>query len=622
LRERVFGIETEYAVIYHPRRGEDGERPTNFALYGLFEQALGARVASLPRAISLLRAKRGRFLENGASFHYEATSEHFEHGLLELASPECRDPFTLLACERAKDALVEEIAADANAELRRRGFGGTVRIGKNNVDSQGHTFGSHESYWVEDPLPWRTRLALAPVWLALWAATLPVLAWFAVVFVAAALTPIALMLLAALALPLRAIGRRLARRRPALGQPLFRYAYRLSLFPHRFARMVEQRPGDVARFLAFAERPLQPLVALHGRVYRRFHFRSIERGLTAFLVTRTAYAGAGAVAFDGGPLLRLAQRPPHLRSLSRIFTSGDDRPLYESRDLFFRPWSAFTSRRRLHLLLGDANLCEWAQVLRVGATALVLEAIEADPGGAWPRLADPLAALGALNRDASLAAPLELADGGRRTAVELQREYLERVRALLAREAPLAWKRRVLAMWDETLALLERDPEALADRVDWIAKRALVRREVRDAEDARALERTGAALLRETQPTHGPEGVPGEADEPRRLRALAYRALRADLRYHELGPGGGYRRLRARDRVRTLADPDAVERARREPPPDTRAFPRGRAIRAAVRSGQAGGASWHRVRIGVLDWRWFLDPLASEAWTLPRFRDG
>jgi proteasome accessory factor A len=632
LRDRVFGIETEYAVIYHPRRGEGGEPPTNFALYGLFEQALGARVASLPRAFSLLRAKRGRFLENGASFHYEATSQHFEHGLLELASPECRDPFTLLACERAKDALVEEIAADANAELRRRGFGGTVRIGKNNVDSQGHTFGSHESYWVEDPLPWRRRLALAPVWLALWTATVPVLAWFAAVFVAAALTPLALLLVAALAMPLRAIGRRLARSRPALGQPLVRSAYRLSVLPLRFARVVEQRPGDVARFLAFAERPLQPLVALHGRVYRYFHFRSIERGLTAFLVTRTAYAGAGAVAFDGGPLVRLAQRPPHLRSLSRIFTSGDDRPLYESRDLFFRPWSAFASRRRLHLLLGDANLCEWAQVLRIGATALVLEAIEADPGGAWPQLADPLAALGALNRDASLAAGLEVADGGgdgsaesteirRRTALEIQREYLERVRALLAREAPVAWKRRVLAMWDETLALLERDPEALADRIDWIAKRALVRREVRDPEDARALERGGRALLRETPPTHGPEGLPGGGDESRRLRALAYRALRADLRYHELGPGGGHRRLLARGRVRTLADPEAVERALREPPPDTRAFPRGRAIRAAAESGRAGGASWHRVRIGALDWRWFLDPLAIEAWTLPRFRD-
>ncbi|HVH04426.1 MAG TPA: proteasome accessory factor PafA2 family protein [Myxococcota bacterium] len=615
MRDRVFGIETEYAVIYHPRRGERAERPTNLALYGLFEQALRARVASLPRALSLLRAKRGRFLENGASFHYEATSEHFEHGLLELASPECRDPFTLLACERAKDALVEEIAAVANQDLRRAGIGGTVRIGKNNVDSQGHTFGSHESYWVEDPLPWRSRLALAPVWLALWIATLPVLAWFALVFAAAALTPLVLLLLPLAAWPVNAIARRVAPHRARLGARLTDVAFRLRTAPLRFARLVEKRPGDVARFLAFAERPLRPVVALHGHVYRRFHFRSIERGLTAFLVTRTAYAGAGAVVLDGGPLLRLAQRPPHLRSLSRIFTSGDDRPLYESRDLFFRPWSAFSARRRLHLLVGDANLCEWAQVLRVGATALVLEAIEADPGGAWPRLADPLGALHALNRDAELGAELELTGGTRRTAIAIQRAYLERVRDAFAHapEPPAAWKGRVLAMWDETLALLERDPDALADRVDWIAKRALVRRELRAPGDARALESAGAALLRD---------APGVDDETRRLRSVAYRVLRTDLRYHELGPGGGYRRLRARGRVRTLADPDAVERARRDPPSDTRAFPRGRAIRAAAERGQGGGANWHRVRIGALDWRWFLDPLAREGRALTRVRDG
>jgi hypothetical protein len=613
LRDRVFGIETEYALIYHPARNERRERPTNLQLYGLFENALRDRVATLPRAVSLLRAKRGRFLENGASFHYEATSEHFEHGLLELASPECRDPFTLLACERAKDELVEELARDANAELRRAGFAGSVRIGKNNVDSQGHTFGSHESYWVDDPLPARSRLALAPVWLALWIATLPVLAWFALAFVIAMLVPVAVLLLPIPGALVHALGRRLARAKPAIAARLLRAGSHMRSAPHRLAFFASERPGEIARWLSFVEAPLRPMIALHSLLYRRFHFRSIERGLTAFLVTRTVFAGAGAVAFDGGPFFRLAQRPPHLRALSRIFTSGDDRPLYESRDLFFRPWSAFTAHRRLHLLLGDANLCEWAQVLRVGTTALVLEAIEGDPGGDWPMLADPLAALRALNRDADLAATLELRGGGRQSALAIQRAYVERVRSHLARaaEPPAAWKPRVRAMWDETLALLERDPEALADRVDWIAKRALLRRDVRDPEDARTLERTGAALLRD----------PLRADdESHRLRALAYRALRTDLRYHELGPGGGHRRLSARGRIRILAAEDVVARARRDPPPDTRALPRGRAIREAAAGARSGGANWHRVRIGALDWRWFLDPLRSETRPRPRSR--
>ncbi len=605
MRERVFGIETEYAVIYHPARGETA-RPTNLELYGLLEAALGERVASLPRAASLLRSKRGRFLENGASFHYEATPQDFEHGLLELASPECRDPFALLACERAKDDLVEELAREASRRLASRGYGGEVRIGKNNVDSQGHTFGSHESYWIEDPLSRRRKLALAPPWALLWLATLPVFAWLLAVVLASLLLVLLLLALPLLAAVPAALAPLAARFRPGAGRALVRARGALLEAPLRFFRSLEASPGAFARRLAWVEAPLQPLVALHSRLHRAFHFRAIERGATAFLVTRTLYAGAGAVAFDGGPLLRLAQRPPHLRAVSRIFTSGNERPLYESRDLFFRPWSAFAARRRLHLLLGDANLCEWALVLRTGATALVLEAIEAEPGADWPRLADPLGALRALNRDPELAGTLALAAGGSTSALALQREYLERVRRVLARapEPPAEWKARVLAMWEETLDLLGREPEALADRVDWIAKRALLRRDVRDASDVRALEARGAAVLGERV---------AQGDEARRLRGLAYRALRTDLRYHELGPGGGYRRLREQGRVRALVAEAEVARARLEPPADTRAFARGRAIREARRRGLGGGATWHRVRLGALDWRLCLDPLRPTA---------
>ena len=131
-------------------------------------------MGSLPRSLSLLRAKTGRFLANGMSFHYEATPEAYEHGLLEVASPECRDPLTLLHYECAKDELVEELSGQVNADLRRAGFRGEVRVGKNNVDSRGHTFGSHENYWVEDVLSWPRRLLLLALWLPLGVLTLPV----------------------------------------------------------------------------------------------------------------------------------------------------------------------------------------------------------------------------------------------------------------------------------------------------------------------------------------------------------------------------------------------------------------------------------------------------------------
>ena len=591
MKDRVFGIETEYAVIYHPGRGERG-RPTNLALYPRFESALRQRLRTLPRALSLLRTKEGRFLENGASFHYEATPEHYEHGLIEMASPECRDPFVLLQFERAKDELIEELATEVNRELRLAGYRGEVRIGKNNVDSQANTFGSHESYWVEDPLPRASRAAFLPLWALLWALSLPVLAWLV-------LAPLAILLVTLVAgILLLGWGVILSIARPSAARRMLRWV-------ESTLGRLESRPGAVVRRMNRLAAPLFPLLALHSDLYSRFHFRGFRENLTAFLVTRTVYCGAGAIVLDGGPLFRLAQRPPFVRTLARIFPFGEERPIFELRDLFFRPWSALGTHRRLHLLIGDANLCEWAQVLRVGATALILEAIECGRFRDWPVLRDPLDALDRVNRDPDLTAELEFVSGERVTALEIQRRYLRAVRQTLAEDAgPRAlWKARVLQMWEETLGLLERDPEALGDRVDWIAKRRLLLEEVPDAADRAALRGRGAEVL-------SAGGARTAAD--RRLREIAYRLLRADLRYHELSPRGGYRGLEQRGEVRRLSDPERVRWARTEPPGDTRAWARGQAIKWAQSHARSGGVAWHRVRLGKFDWRWFMDPLDSQ----------
>jgi proteasome accessory factor A len=604
MRERVFGIETEYAVVYHPSRAErvDGRRPTNLVLFQHFERELAGRLASLPRAFSLLRAKPGVFLENGASFHYEATPREFEHGLVEMASPECRDPFTLLACERAKDALVEELCARTNRRLGRLGFEGEARIGKNNVDALGHSFGSHESYLVDDPLTPSAKLALAPLWLAVWAATLPALGWLVLVSLALvasglalALLPLAAGLLFALAAGLRGLA-------PRAGVALGSAARALARTPERVTARVARDPGALMRRLAWVDWPLRPVLALHALVYGRFHFVAIRRRATAFLVTRAVFCGAGRVRMGGGPLLRVAQRPPFVRSLARIFTHGENRPLFELRDAFFRPWSAFGRRRRLHLLHGDANLCDWALVLRAGATALVLEAVEALPEADWPELARPLEALREVADDPTLARELELADGRFASALEIQRRTLALVQRMLAADpAPALWKARVVAMWEETLALLGRDPAALEGRVDWLAKRRLLHDTVSDPADRRALEARGAALLARPPPADGPDA---------RLRRLGWRALRVDFAYHELSARGEQRKLERAGAIVRLASDEAVARALREPPADTRAAARGRAIRDARARGASGGASWHRARIGPFAFRFFTDPLA------------
>jgi hypothetical protein len=461
-------------------------------------------------------------------------------------------------------------------------------VGKNSVDGAGNTLGSHESYWVEDRLG-ALRLALfVPVWLALWTVSLPVVAWL----VALRVGLLAFVVVGGFAL--LATGALLRLVRPAAGQRLFAWM-------ERRARELEQHPGELARRFQRLVAPLYPLMRLHSAVYDRFHFVALRRDLTAHLVTRTLYTGAGALAFDGGPLFRLAQRPPFLKTLARIFPDDDARPLYELRDLFFQPWTALRTRRRLHLLIGDANMSEWAQVLRVGTTALVLEVVESGTPADWPVLARPLDALREVNADPELAASLALADGTRASALEIQRRLLAAVRARLGGASALEpWKARVLEMWSETLDLLAREPEALADRVDWIAKRRLVRAEVPDAADLEALRLRGAGLMRD-----GGARTPEDA----RLRELAFRARRADLRFHELGPRGGARRLELRGALRRVVPRADVARAHVEPPSDTRAFARGRAIAFAHAHALSGRAAWDRVRVGKLGWRFLRDPL-------------
>jgi proteasome accessory factor A len=217
-------------------------------------------------------------------------------------------------------------------------------------------------------------------------------------------------------------------------------------------------------------------------------------------------------------------------------------------------------------------------------------------------LARPLEALQAINLDSDLTATYELTDGTRASALEIQGRILAFVRARLETDpAPLQiWKLRVLAMWQETLDGLLRAPDSLADRIDWLAKRRLVLEEMPESADRAALRARGAEVMRDG-------GARGDADL--HLRERAFRVRRIDLRFHELGPRGGARRLERRGLLRRLSQPEQVARARTEPPSDTRAFARGQAIKFAHANAVSGRAAWDRVRVGKLGRKYLRDPL-------------
>jgi proteasome accessory factor A len=292
---------------------------------------------------------------------------------------------------------------------------------------------------------------------------------------------------------------------------------------------------------------------------RSIPFDDVIAALLPFLVTRQIYAGAGKVGVeaDGSRhdqgVFQLAQRSDFFEVIASIDTMTR-RPLVNTRD---EPHADPARYRRLHIIIGDANMCEWATALKVGALRLVLDLLEAGNVPAL-ELADPVGAVKAVSRDGDRRWELELAEGTMTSAVDVQAAYLERARALAAgRDDETDW---VLDEWQAALQALAADPMELVGRCDWVTKKWLL--------DAFAES----------------EGLDWDRAEDRAWLQSQ------DLEYHNIDPEEGlYLMLEgAHDgSVLRLCDEARIEAARVTPPRGTRAWFRGHVLEkfgAQVRS--------------------------------------
>jgi proteasome accessory factor A len=199
-------------------------------------------------------------------------------------------------------------------------------------------------------------------------------------------------------------------------------------------------------------------------------------------------------------------------------------------------------RQRMQISLGDSNLCEEAEYLRVATTALVLDAIEAGAIPSPPRLRRPLAAIRQISRDPTLTTAVALVGGRRLTALALQRWYLGACRRFVDSTATAPEEARALLdRWQDVLDRLEGDRLSLVGRLDWVTKQYL-------------LDQAGHDL-------------PWAARK------------KIDLRYHELSPAGYFSQLRAAGRTATLVTDAEVDQATRLPPSSSPALERSRYIR-------------------------------------------
>ena len=291
-------------------------------------------------------------------------------------------------------------------------------------------------------------------------------------------------------------------------------------------------------------------------------FADIVRHLTPFFVSRQVVCGAGRVSLgadgrDSG--FQISQRADFFEVEVGLETTLK-RPIINTRD---EPHADPEKYRRLHVIIGDANLSEISTYLKLGTTALVLAMIEDRFLAADLGIEAPVSELRAVSHDPTCKHLITLRDGRRMTAVQLQMEYLELARKYTEDRYggdTDELTADVLDRWESVLARLAEDPLLTARELDWTAKLEVL---------------------------NGYRTRDGLAWSHPRLQLV-------DLQYADVRPDRGlYNRLASLGRMTRLVTDEQVTRAITEPPDDTRAYFRGRCLRKYPDA--VAAASWDSV---------------------------
>lgn len=284
---------------------------------------------------------------------------------------------------------------------------------------------------------------------------------------------------------------------------------------------------------------------------RDTEFDHIAQGLIPFLVARQVLTGAGRVGigmFGEEPGFQISQRADYIEQEISLETTLN-RGIINTRD---EPHADAKRFGRLHIIIGDANMSHTSTLLKLGTTSLVMDAIEAGANFNDLTLKTPVAELKHVSRDLSLTHKLTLVDGRQLTALELLREYHNRVEA----------DETVHPLWAETIEKLHTGgPHACADTLDWCAKWTLI-----SSYTNRGIDITDA-----------------------KLKLI-------DLQYADIDPSKSlYHALVRNSAMQTLVTTDMIEHAAWHPPTDTRAYLRGELIKRV--SHLIDSASWEVMSI-------------------------
>jgi proteasome accessory factor A len=610
MQKRIYGLETEYALLYYPDNS-GSPSPNQKHIYELFADVLQENYATAPA----LYRKQGLFLGNSILVHYEARGDSYYHGVIEGCTPECISPKEVLTYQRATDSILREMITKTEERLANQGFRGRLVIGKNSSDAHGNSYGCHENYLVEDPVSPLVWLLYPVVILFVILIGVPILWLLGAAFV----TILFIFLSSAV---LRQISALLSRI-PLLGF-VFELFERLFSAPIRFVeRVPEQEWLKVLNYIMqFA---FLPPVALLSFVLSRTTFRGVRRNLTSFLATRIIFTGAGFLTFDeDAPGLHLSQKATYIRSVMKIFWDDLNKPIYDIKNFIFEIGAPLRKHKRLHLLCSDSNMSEISEYLKVGTTGLVLQMIEGGADFSDLQLKSPVDALKLVSKIGP-GTLLELANGERMSALQIQRKYAETARRFLSearngeREDAL-----IVELWTEILDRLDENPGALSAQLDWAIKKRLMDEYILERTNWLKFSQWGTVIEKLRELAEDPvdfsdysfdglqrvlsgsrfeiletmaERLKLDTEEFQFFYDLYYEIKKMDFRFHEISSEGGYYDwLSEEEMVRKLIRDEELELARTTPPRYTRANIRGHYVSMCARQHYDMQIGWRKIK--------------------------
>jgi len=307
---------------------------------------------------------------------------------------------------------------------------------------------------------------------------------------------------------------------------------------------------------------------------RSVGFRQLASQLIPFLVTRQVFSGAGKVRSEAAGSYAISQRSQHIREEVSIATTTA-RGIINTRD---EPHANREKYRRLHVIVGDSNMSEFTNFLKIGTTAIVLQMIEDRFISQHLSLRNSVRAIQRISDDITCKQTIELENGKKLTAIELQWLYLEAAKRYFEYVESDSVTKDIMAKWEYILTRLEENPMQLDRKLDWVIKKKLIDSYV----------------------------------SSRNLSWDSSKVRMLDLQYHNIRKDRGlYYKLERNGMVDRVVTDEEILHAMHNPPETTRAKFRGKIVKLANKKKILCGVNWSYIQLHEPYQKLFLstDPL-------------